>query len=168
MLSQRNRQNRHDNVIKGRIFMIITPTGIVKSHSSVTANIQARFYRKQWLWTQFQTKKYILNDISIQSNYQIQVQSSSENNWLFLFHGTKSLLNICPAVWLKGPLCSKKPHWWTNDYLLNATGQIVPITMIPVFSHCHALVSTNLVWWCVLNSAHLVLRISLNMACGGI
>lgn len=84
-----------------------------------------------------------------------------KNNWLLLFDGTKSLSNICLTL-LKTPL------WWTNDYPLNAMGQIVHIPMIPIFRRCHAVVSTNPMLWRILNLAHLVLRMGLNTACGGI
>lgn len=70
--------------------------------------------------------------------------------------------------WIKCPFCSKKPLWWTNDYPLNAMGQIVHIAMIPIFRHCHAVVSTNPMLWSILNLAQLVLRMGLNTACGGI
>lgn len=47
-------------------------------------------------------------------------------------------------------------------------GQTVHFPVIPIFRHCYALVSTNPTSQSILNSAHLVLRMGLNAACGSI
>lgn len=88
------------------------------------------------------------------------VSSSSAHNWLL--HYDRNCLFSCllPSTnHTDGPVI-------TSIVSVNATGEIVHPATIPIFRHCHGLVSTNPILWSILNFAHFALKIEYNAIFG--